>query len=439
MKLFAAFSIFMAAVIGAFVFDYSLIISLFIGLICFMLVGAFSGYSLRQLCKMAVDGNRDSMIVVEVMLIIGLLTASWRISGTVAIFVYYGIKVITPPLFLITAFLLSCLLSYAIGTSFGVAGTVGVIFMTLARSGGVDPILTAGALMSGVYFGDRCSPVSSSANLVAAVTGTDIFENVKAMMRTALLPLILSIIIYAVLSVMNPITHVSSEMLEVFESEFSLSLWAFLPAAIMLLLPLLKVSVLISMGVSIISAVIVAWLVQGAPLGDIIMTCLMGYEASGDGLKSLMNGGGMVSMLEIVVILLISCCYSGIFSGTGMLDQLQDRLSSACTGLGRFAVMLMISIATSACFCNQTIATLMCSDLLKKPYTDQGGSLQELAVDMENSVILIACMIPWSIGCSVPLSFFDVSPAAVLFAFYMWLVPICYYFTKRRWYKEKGQ
>lgn len=235
MKLFAAFSVFMAAVIGAFAFDYSLIISLFIGLICFMLVGALSGYSFRQLCKMAVDGNRDSMIVVEVMLIIGLLTASWRISGTVAIFVYYGIKVITPPLFLITAFLLSCLLSYAIGTSFGVAGTVGVIFMTLARSGGVDPILTAGALMSGVYFGDRCSPVSSSANLVAAVTGTDIFENVKAMMRTALLPLILSIIIYAVLSVMNPITHVSSEMLEVFESEFSLSLWAFLPAAIMLL------------------------------------------------------------------------------------------------------------------------------------------------------------------------------------------------------------
>ena len=87
-------------------------------------------------------GAKDSIIVIEVMAIIGLITAVWRVSGTITIFIYYGIKFITPSLFLLIAFLLSCLLSYAIGTSFGVAGTVGVIFMALARSGGVDPILT---------------------------------------------------------------------------------------------------------------------------------------------------------------------------------------------------------------------------------------------------------------------------------------------------------
>jgi len=139
-------------------------------------------------------------------------------------------------------------------------------------------------------------------------------------------------------------------------------------------------------------------------------------------------------MLEIVVILLISCCYSGIFTGTGMLDKLQEKLTAACTKFGRFTIMILISIGSAACFCNQTIATLMCNDLLKKPYLDEGGTNEELAIDMENSVILIACMIPWSIGCSVPLSFFDVGPKAVLFAFYMWLVPICYWFTKKRWY-----
>lgn len=436
MELFIAFILFMATVTGALIFDYTLVIALLVGLIAFGTVGLKMGSSFKALCRMGVDGNRDSMIVIYVMLIIGFLTASWRVSGTVTIFVYYGMKIITPHLFLIIAFVLACLLSYALGTSFGVAGTVGVIFMTLARSGGVDPVLTAGVLMSGIYFGDRCSPVSSSANLVAAVTGTKILNNVKSMMRTAILPLILTIIIYIVVSIINPITHVDPKLLQAFESEFTLSLWAFVPAILMLVLPLLKVSVLISMACSIISAVLVAWLVQGVPFLGVLRACIFGYEASGDGLGTLLNGGGMVSMLEIVVILLISCCYSGIFTGTGMLDKLQDKLAAACTKFGRFTIMILISVGSAACFCNQTIATLMCSDLLKKPYLDEGGTNEELAIDMENSVIIIACMIPWSIGCSVPLGFFDVSPAAVLYAFYMWLVPICYWFTKKRWYKE---
>ena len=438
----------MATVIGALIFGYTMIIALLVGLVAFMIVGHRMGHSFKSLAKMGIDSNKDSLIVIEVMLIIGFLTASWRVSGTVTIFVYYGMKIITPSLFLIIAFLLSCFLSYALGTSFGVAGTVGVIFMTLARSGGVDPILAAGTIMSGIYFGDRCSPVSSSANMVAAITKTDIFSNVKQMMKTGLLPLILATIIYIFVSIANPITHVDAALLETFETEFNLSLWAFVPAILMLVLPLIKVSVLISMGLSIGSAVVIAWLVQNVPLLEVIKVCIFGYEASGDGLGSLLNGGGMVSMLEIVVILLISCCYSGIFTGTGMLDKLQEKLSAACTRFGRFTVMLAISIGSAACFCNQTIATLMCNDLLRKPYIDgakEGGISteeddyrikEELAIDMENSVILIACMIPWSIGCSVPLGFFDVGPKAVLFAFYMWLVPICYWFTKKRWYKN---
>lgn len=449
MGLLIAFLIFMATVIGALIFGYSLIIALVVGLITFMSVGLKMGHPFKELCRMGIDSNRDSLIVIEVMLIIGFLTASWRVSGTVTIFVYYGMKIITPSLFLLIAFLLSCFLSYALGTSFGVAGTVGVIFMTLARSGGVDPVLAAGVIMSGIYFGDRCSPVSSSANMVAAITKTDILTNVKAMMRTGLLPLILATIIYVFVSIANPITHVDAALLETFEKEFILSLWAFVPAVLMLVLPLMKVSVLISMGLSIGSAVIVAWLVQGVPFLEVVKVCIFGYKASGDGLGSLLNGGGMVSMLEIVVILLISCCYSGIFTGTGMLDKLQEKLSAACTRFGRFTIMLAISIGSAACFCNQTIATLMCNDLLSKPYLDGAGGKngaadqddtlikEELAIDMENSVILIACMIPWSIGCSVPLGFFDVGPKAVLFAFYMWLVPICYWFTKKRWYPEK--
>ena len=437
MDLLIAFILFMAVMLAALIKGFTMVIALLVGLVAFAAVGLKRGFGVKELGKMGAGGARDSLIVIEVMCVIGFLTAVWRVSGTITIFVYYGIRIITPPLFLIIAFLLSCLLSYAIGTSFGVAGTVGVIFMTLARSGGVDPVLTAGVLMSGIYFGDRCSPVSSSANMVAAVTDTEIFDNVKMMMRTGLLPLLICIVVYSVVSVMNPITQVDAGLLASFRSEFNLSLWAFVPAVLMLLLPLFKVSVLISMAASIVSGILVACLVQGVPLPDVLKICIIGYESHGGELGSLLNGGGLVSMLEIVAILLISCTYSGIFNGTGMLESLQEKISSGCSRIGRYSMILLLSIGSAAVFCNQTIATLMCSDLLSKPYEDAGASRQELAIDMENSVILIACFIPWSIGCSVPLSFFGMDYHALPYAVYMYALPICYWFTKKRWYGER--
>lgn len=437
MDLLVAFALFLIAMVAAVIWKISMVLPLTLGLILFMAVGMKRGFSIGALWQMGMSGTRDSLIVIKVMCVIGFLTAVWRISGTITVFVYYGIQLITPSLFLLIGFLLACLLSYALGTSFGVAGTVGVIFMTLARSGGVDPAITAGILMSGIYFGDRCSPVSSSANLVAGVSGTDIFQNVKMMMKTAMLPLFLTFLIYLGMSFSHPIQQVDASVVSAFEQEFSLSLWAFLPALFMLILPLLKIQVLHSMAVSIVSGMGVAWMVQKVPLLEVLRTCIFGYEAKGEGLGAILNGGGLMSMMEIVIILVISCAYSGIFSGTKMLETLQETLKGTCNRFGRFAVMLCMSIVTAAVFCNQTISTIMCSNLLKKPYLDGGGSLEELAIDMENSVILIACFIPWSIGCSVPLAFFGVGAEALPFAVYMYALPLLYWARKKKWYADK--
>ena len=238
-------------------------------------------------------------------------------------------KIILPHMFLIITFALTCLLSYALGTSFGVAGTAGVIFMTLARSGGVDPVLTAGVIMSGIYFGDRGSPVSSSANMVAGITETEIFDNVKLMMKTGLVPLGITIIFYGVMSVLNPVSHVDAELVSKLEETFCLSPWAFLPALFMLVLPLMKVGVIKAMTISIVSGVLVAWLVQGVPLGEVFHVCVFGYVSPNNDIGTILNGGGLVSMVEIAVILVISSAYSGIFNCTHMLDELQSKIGEA--------------------------------------------------------------------------------------------------------------
>ena len=251
MGLIIAFIIFIASMIAMLITGHSMVWALLVGLLLFTVLGLKQlgmpiGKGIKELSVSSWGSIRDSLIVIEVMLIIGLITAAWRISGTITVFVFYGMKVIVPPLFLIIAYLLSLLLSYALGTSFGVAGTVGVIFMALARSGGVDPLITAGVLMSGIYFGDRASPVSSSANMVAGITKTEIMANVKLMMRTGLLPALLTLAFYCVLSFMNPISHVDSDLLATFRSEFTLSPWGFLPAVLILALPLMKVGVIFS-------------------------------------------------------------------------------------------------------------------------------------------------------------------------------------------------
>lgn len=437
MELIIVFVVFVAAMIMTIILGHSMIWALLLGLILFSAVGLRRGYKVGQLAKWGWDSIRDSLVVIEVMFIIGLITAAWRVSGTITVFVYYGMKVIVPPMFLIITFLLSCLLSYALGTSFGVAGTVGVIFMALARSGGVDPVITAGVIMSGIYFGDRGAPVSSSANMVAGITKTDILVNVRYMMKSCILPFIITLIVYAVLSVMNPISGVDAGIVRAFEEEFTLSLWAFVPAVLMLLLPLVKVGVIASIVISTISSVIIACLVQGVALLEVLKILVMGYESSGEGIGAILNGGGMISMLEVVGILLLSCAYSGIFSGTGMLNGLLEIITKGCRRFGRFAMSVTVSVVSSALFCNQTISTLMCSDLLTKPYLETDGSRQELAIDMENSVILIACMIPWSIGCTVPLTFMGADIRSVPWAVYMYLVPLCYFFTKKHWFENR--
>ena len=430
MNLIASFSVFIVAMIGCLVTGRTMVIALFVGLIVFTLTGHKKGYSYSALAQMGTSGLKDALVVVEVMFVIGFITALWRASGTISFFVYYGMKIITPNLFILITFGLCCLLSYALGTSFGVAGTVGVIFMTLARSGEVSEVATAAAVMSGIYFGDRGSPVSSSAILVAAVTKTDILDNVKMMMKTGAVALGLCTVLYGIMSFLNPIHTVDAHFMETLQNEFVISWWCIIPAVFMLILPLFKVQVLHAMLTSIFSAILLSVFVQGMDLPMLIRTMIFGYTSEG-ALGEIINGGGMMSMIEVVFVVAISCTYSGIFAGTDMLGGLQDRLKPLLHRIGRFGTMIVISFATLAMFCNQTIASMMCNDILAKPYEEAGASKTELAMDIENSVIVLSATVPWVLACSVPLGFMQVGYEVVPLSFFLYLIPICYGIQKR--------
>lgn len=415
---------------------WSIAIALFVGLIAFILTGVHRNFGFRDLLGMVYKGGRTSFVVLKILTLIGLLTALWRASGTIAFFAYYGISMITPEMFIVVTFLITMILSFALGTSFGIAGTVGVMMMVLARSGGVNEAITAGAVMSGAYFGDRCSPASSSATLVAAVSGTDLYKNVKMMLKTGALPTIITFGIYVVLSVRNPIESVNKDILTALSTSFNLSWPVVLPAAAMLILPLFKVRVSYAMSASIVIAFIETVTLQGQGIAETLAACMHGYTPKSEELVSILSGGGMLSMLEVILIVFISCTYSGIFDGTGMLNNVHEKIGRIADRIGLFPTQIVAGTAASAVFCNQTVPTILNAQILTNVYLSKGASKEEMAIDMENSLITIAGLIPWCIACNVPLGVMGVGFEAIPYSVLLYMIPICYLFTKKIWYKN---
>lgn len=424
MDILIAFIIFIACLALCLCFEISMILPLILGFVLFSLVAVKRGHSIKEVGSMALSTLKDSLIVVRIILLLGCLTGLWRASGTIAYFVCGGVKLIPPSLFVLAAFVLTALMSFALGTSFGVTATGGVILMAIGRAGGINPVIVAGAILSGVYVGDRASPAASSANLVAVLTGTDMRKNVRLMLKNSILPIIICCCIYAILSLFMPMENMNVSLLDNISREFNLHWVCLIPAVVILALPFCNVSIILSILLSAVSAFAVAVFVQGAGVLETLKVMLVGFTPNDAGLKDIFSGGGLTSMLEVAGILLISGTYGGIFRGAGLLKEVDDVLLRLSGKIGRYQIMLLMSIVICAVFCNQTISSIMQYELSTPLYGDSEEEKCARMMDIENSVILTAGLVPWCIACSVPLGMLGVGAAAVPFACYLYMLPL---------------
>lgn len=431
MEIVIAFLIFLLCMGLCLALGVTMLLPLGVGFGLFFALAVRQGHGPKAVLKMAAATLPESFIVIKVLLLIGCLTGLWRSCGTIAYFVVGGVSLMPSSMFLLAAFLLAAVMSFALGTSFGVTATCGVILMAIARAGGVDPLPAAGAIYSGVYVGDRGSPAASSGNLVAALTGTDMRDNVRRMLPSSVLPFLLCCGIYGALSVLFPMERTDVSVLTRLEEAFVLHWSCLIPAALMLVLPFCRVPIQWSMAASIAASFAVAMAVQGQGFFETLWTMLAGYKPAEENLSALLAGGGAVSMLEVSGILLLSGTYGGIFRETGMLTPVTDKLRALVGKIGRYPAMLLSGLALCAMFCNQTIGAIMQSQLAGPLYGPEEKT--EKMLDMENSVILTAALVPWCIACSVPLGMMGVGAGAMLFGFYPMLLPLCF------WVKRAGE
>ena len=412
--------LFCAGLLGCIALDISILWALAFGLILFLLYGRHVGLAWRELIKTALDGVRTVRNILITFVLIGILTALWRASGTIAVIVCHASALIRPSVFLLMTFLINCGVSVLTGTSFGTAATVGVICATIGTTMGVDSRLVGGAILSGVFFGDRCSPVSTSALLVAELTGTSIFDNIRRMLRSALVPFLLTCAIYAALGLTAARSGAMPDLHALFGRTFTLHPAALLPAAAILLLAALRVNVKLAMGVSILCAVPLCLFLQGVAPGELLRMAFTGFRTEDAEIAAMVNGGGIASMLRVGGIVCLSSSYSGIFRKTGLLDGAKRGISAMAAKSTPFAAMLATSVISGMVACNQTLTTMLTHQLCGHLVGDSG----DLALDLEDSAIVVAPLIPWSIAGAVPLSVVGAPTGAMLYACYLYLLPL---------------
>lgn len=413
----AAFS---AALIACLAAGKSLIFALLAGFILFFSHGLKTGHSFSEMVHLALSGIKTTKNVLITLSLVGMLTAAWRISGTIPYIVYHASQWCDGSAVLLASFLLCALVSALTGTSFGTAATIGVICMTIANSMNIPPMYSGGAIMAGSYFGDRCSPMSTSALLVAAITKTDIFTNCRLMVKTAIVPSILTCVIYASMGILFQGSSTSSNAAELFCRSFNLSWITLVPAALVIILSARRIDVKAIMITSTIAAAIIASEIQHMPLSEIFASCLLGFHPADPDLARLASGGGIVSMADVVAIICISSSYAGMFSGTGFLEAIQTHMTVLSQRITPFGTIIATSIITSMISCNQTLATMLTHQLCQSVEPDP----QRLAIHLENTVIIISALIPWSIACSAFLAIIDAPLASVPLACYLYFIPL---------------
>ncbi len=355
-----------------------------------------------------------------IFMLIGSLTASWRASGTIAYIIQASMHFVHPSYFILLSFVLCAIVSLLMGTAFGSSATVGVICMTIGTLLDMHPAYLGGAILSGCFLGDRMSPVSSVMLLVSMVTRSDPYSTVIKMFKSAWLPIAITCAFYLYLGADSPQKTASMDIVNVFAQHFVLHAVTLVPALLIIAFALLRMSVQVLMLTSVGAACIICIFLQEMPLQDVLSTIFWGFESQDPELAALMNGGGIMSMVTVAFIVGISTSYVGIFERTLLLQSLQQKVVFLTNKVGSFAAMLVTSCITCAIACNQTMTIIVTADLCKDNYE----KIEDMAIPLEDSALVIAALVPWSITCSVPLTSLNAPTSSLFFATFLYLIPL---------------
>ena len=388
------------------------------------LVTGFLGYykygvKFKNVEKGINEATVNALSAMIILIVIGALIGTWILSGTVPALIYYGLKIITPKVFLPVSCIACSIVSLSTGSSWSTTGTIGIALIGIGEALGFSSGLVAGAIISGAYFGDKMSPLSDTTNLAAAMAGTDLFTHIKHMLWTTVPSILIAVVLFALIGLTHDTQAINpadiKAITSTLEQKFNITLWSFIPAVLVLILVRKKVPALPSITLGILSAIIVALIFQQdlllkmmnndfslkALYQNIIAISYKGFsiESGHKVIDKLLNRGGMEGMLTTVWLILSAMVFGGTLEATGMLQVIANSILRVVKGTGSLIGATIGScIFLNATASDQYLAIVVPGRMFKKAFNDYKLAPQNLSRALEDAGTVTSVLIPWNSG-----------------------------------------
>ena len=404
-------------------------LALFAGWFMIIILGIHLGHCYRKLERAACRGICDGMGAILILLAVGILTGTWISGGIVPTIIYYGLNVINPAFFLPTTMVICSITALSTGTSWGAAGTAGIAMMGVGQGLGIPAPITAGAVLSGVYFGDKMSPLSDSVVLATGMSGVDISNHIRGMMPIAIISYIITLVLFTVAGLnygSNTDLEQVSQVVDALSHHFNISLVNFIPVGVVLFLlarkkpsfPVISFGALLGMiwaivfqGLDVTAAIQSSWSLPAPDTGMLVLDKLLG-------------GGGMESMLNSLVVIVFGLGFGSLLEYVGIISMIARKLEQLVHNEGSLtSCTLLTAFMGNVLGSGMYVSLIMTPRLLRDTYDRLGGGRLLLSRNSEFGGTLTSGMVPWSdngifMAGLLGISTFEYLP-------YMWLSFTC--------------
>jgi NhaC family Na+:H+ antiporter len=404
------------------------------------IMGLKSGTSWKSILKGVSNSIASTTPAIIILLLIGSLAGTWLISGIVPTMIYYGLQILNPKIFLAAAAIICAIVSLASGSSWSTIATVGIALLGIGNALDISNGLTAGAIISGAYFGDKMSPLSDTTNLAPAMAGTDLFTHIRYMMYTTIPSFVISLLIFLFIGLSMDNTQNSDDitnLLMAIESSFNISPWLFLVPVIVLLLIMKKVPALPALFAGTLLGGIFAFIFQPHLIIElsgidsnffqasyVSIINAMGSETSintsNEMINDLLSSGGMYGMLNTIWLIICAMCFGGVMEASGALKKISQSIIQYAESTGSV-------IATTACTClffnvtasDQYLSIVVPGRMYADTFKDKGLAPENLSRTLEDSGTVTSVLVPWN-TCGA-------TQSAVLGVATMTYLPFCFF------------
>ncbi len=407
-------------------------------------VGFYNKVSYKNMLEEVAENVKSTTAALLILLMVGALAGTWLISGVIPSMIYYGLQILNPTFFLVASVVICAIISIATGSSWTTSATVGIALIGIGNTLGISAGMTAGAVLSGAYFGDKMSPLSDTTNLAPAMAGSDLFEHIKYMAYTTIPTISVTLIIFLIIGLnldTNGIPDISDK-LQAIDGAFNISPWLFSVPVLVILLIVKKTPPLIALLVGTLLGAVAAIIAQPQIVMTVTDATVLDFKTAYKGvmkaitvdtavettsveLNDLFTAGGMYGMLQTIWLIICAMIFGGVMDAIGALSRISKALLSlATTTFGLFASTVASCLALNVTASDQYLALVVPGKMFKKAYEDRGLAPENLSRTLEDSGTVTSVLVPWNTCGAYQSGVLGVSVADYfIFAFFNWISP----------------